>query len=137
MINERERLEQAKARLAQKPELRHRPQTIIGLVRDLEVEIRQARARGKLWSDIANDLAGDEAIRPDSVRLAFSRLQSRSMSMRATPKTKRKSSKHTIGTACSEQNSASSTGSSKFEGLFAPMFDAKDALGRNREEKGL
>lgn len=135
MINERERLEQAKSRLAQKAPPRHRPQTIIGLVRDLEPEIMQARARGKLWSDIARDLSGDEAIRPDSVRLAFSRLRSQAVPVSTKVKSQSRPAKSKQGIASSPVSAVTAPTSPAGAGLFAPMFDAQDTIGRNRGEK--
>ena len=136
MINERERLEQARARLAQKRLTRRREDSVIELVEALKVEIQAARAEGKTWREITSDIAGGESIKTDSVRLAFSRLQACAPKTDAVPRGKRRraepaSEVHADPAAVAQV--IHSPTEAPDAGLFAPMFDAQDTRGRSLE----
>lgn len=131
MINERERLEQAKVRLAHAALSKRRAGSVIGLVEVLEPEIREARARGKTWPEIARDIAGNETIKPDAVRLGYRRLQA-AVAERRDHSRKRLVQADAVAQLVS--GNVQSPLPAPDAGVFSAMFDAQDTRGRSNGE---
>lgn len=133
MINERTRLEQARLRLAQATLPRRREGAVIGLVELLKMEIGAARSRGKSWRDIANDIAGNDSLKPDAVRLAYRRLQAATAD-RCEEKNRARILEAGVGTQPTSVATQSLPETSE-AGVFSLMFDAQDTRGRSSREE--
>lgn len=132
MINDRELLEQARSRLAQNALLKRRAGSVIGLVEALQSEIGEARARGKTWRDITRDIAGNDSLKPDAVRLGYRRLQAMAGAERREPNRKRAQQAHAVAQPVA---GIIQSPPPRFDaGLFAPMFDAQDTRRRSNGE---
>lgn len=69
-------LTEIETRLAEAPQRTARPGTIKALVAELRPSIQLARAAGKTWQEIANDLSPKCPPKPDTVRVAYARVLS-------------------------------------------------------------
>jgi len=133
-MDDEEWINEAKERLA-KPSLPpRRAGSIAARVETLIPEIAAARAGGKTWAQIADDLSSDAALNIDSVRIGYGRATARmkqtpSVRNRATPQRK-------VAAASASPSDVLPVGPDLFEDMFAPMLDARDMLGRGADGKG-
>ena len=125
MADDEKWLNEAKLRLAEKHGCRRRPGSIAAKVEALLPEIRAARATGKSWAQVAADIADDEPLNADAVRVAARRCCD-GVSPEPSASQVQASDPKPVTTSNKSSNSADS-----IPNLFDPMFDARDSWGRS------